>query len=118
MLFTFRSCLDSLGLLEVWISILNLQITLKLMTQGYIYYKLRKTFETCFSLGHTLNFCPNLIKYRLKKMFFVGIFHLFSYSDLFYKPLATRNVIGHSEFHFIRLENSYMPSTSSSVFMT
>ena len=45
----------------------NLQITSKLLTQGYRYHKLRKTFES--SLGHTLNFCPNLGPYRFKNVY-------------------------------------------------
>ena len=42
----------------------NLQITSKLLTQGYRYHKLRKRLES--SLGRTLNFCPNLVQYRFK----------------------------------------------------
>ena len=45
----------------------NLQITSKLLTQGYRYHKLRKRLGS--SLGHTLNFCPNLVKYRFRIMF-------------------------------------------------
>ena len=45
----------------------NLQITSKLLTQGYRYHKLRKNLES--SLGHTLNFCPNLVQYRFKNMY-------------------------------------------------
>ena len=41
----------------------NLQITSKLLTQGYRY----KRFES--SLGHTLNLCPNLVQYRFKNMY-------------------------------------------------
>ena len=37
----------------------NLQITSKLLTQGYRYHKLRKTLES--SLDHTPNFCRNLV---------------------------------------------------------
>ena len=45
-MFTFLIGLDLLGvILAFWISILNyLQITSKLLTQSYIYQKLRKTF--------------------------------------------------------------------------
>ena len=32
-----------------------------------IYHKLQKTFAS--SLGHTLNFCPNLVQYRFKNMY-------------------------------------------------
>ena len=45
----------------------NLQIASKLLTQGYRYHKLRKTFGKY--LGHTLNFCPNLVQYRFKNMY-------------------------------------------------
>ena len=45
----------------------NLQITSKLLTQGYRYHKLQKTFGKF--LGHTLNFCPNSVKYRFRIMY-------------------------------------------------
>ena len=44
----------------------NLQITSKLLTQGYRYHKLRKTFG---KLGHTLNFCLNLVQYHFRIMY-------------------------------------------------
>ena len=40
----------------------NLQLTSKLLTQGYRYHKLRKNSES--SSGHTLTCCLNLVKYR------------------------------------------------------
>ena len=45
----------------------NLQITSKLLTQGYIYHKLRNIW----TLGHTrtLTFCLHLARYRFKNMF-------------------------------------------------
>ena len=51
------------------ISILKIsfQITSKLLTQGYRYHMLRKNLESC--LGHTLNFCPDLVQYRRKNMY-------------------------------------------------
>ena len=45
----------------------SLQITSKLLTQGYRYHKLWKTLGN--SLGHTLDFCPNLVQNRLKNMY-------------------------------------------------
>ena len=50
MVLTFRSWLDLLGVvLAFWIYILNNpQITSKLLTQGYIYHRLRKTFGMFF----------------------------------------------------------------------
>ena len=45
----------------------NLQITFKLLTQGYRYHMLLKRLES--SSGHTLSFYPNLVKYRLRNMF-------------------------------------------------
>ena len=38
----------------------------KLLTQGYRYHKLRKSFGS--SSGHTLTCCLNLVKYRFKNM--------------------------------------------------
>ena len=45
----------------------NLQVTSKLLTQGYKYHKLRKTLGKF--LGHTLNFCPHLVQYRFMNMY-------------------------------------------------
>ena len=45
----------------------NLQITSKLLTQCYIYHKLRMHLES--SSGLTLTFCLNLVKYRFKNLF-------------------------------------------------
>ena len=45
----------------------NLQITSKLLTQGYRYRKLRKHLES--SSGQTLSFYLNLVKYRSKNIF-------------------------------------------------
>ena len=44
----------------------NLQITSKLLTQGFRYHKLRKTFGKY--LNHTLNFCRNLVIFRSKNI--------------------------------------------------
>ena len=45
----------------------NLQLALKLLTQGYRYTSFEKRFES--SLGHTLNFCPNSVLYRFRNMY-------------------------------------------------
>ena len=45
----------------------NNQITSKLLTQGYRYHKLRKTFGKF--IGYTLNFRPNLVQYRFRIMY-------------------------------------------------
>ena len=47
-----------------------LQITSKLLKQGYRYIFITsfgKRLES--SLDHTLNFCPNLVQYRVKNMY-------------------------------------------------
>ena len=44
----------------------NLQITTKLLTQGYRYHKLRKNLES--SLDHTRNFCRNMVIFRSKNI--------------------------------------------------
>ena len=46
----------------------HLQITSKLLTQGYRYHKLRKTFGKLTSLDHTLNFCRNSVILRFKNI--------------------------------------------------
>ena len=84
--FTFRSWLDLLGVvLAFWISILKiiLQITTKLLTQGYRYHKLRKTFGKFFrSYSDLLSKFGDISfqEYLLK-----GISHPVFYSDLVYK---------------------------------
>ena len=45
----------------------NLQITSKLLTQGYRYHKLQKKHLES-SLEHTLNFCRNLVIFRSKNI--------------------------------------------------
>ena len=60
----------------------NLQITSKLLIQGYRNHKLRKYLEG--SSGHTLAFYLNLVKFRFKNVS-VGISHLVVYGDLVYK---------------------------------
>ena len=44
----------------------NLQITSKLLTQGYRYHKLQKHYES--SSGHTLTCCLNLVKYPFRHL--------------------------------------------------
>ena len=45
----------------------KIQITSKLLTQGYRYHIFGKRLGS--SLGHTLKFCPNLVKYRFRIMY-------------------------------------------------
>ena len=62
--FTFRSLFD---LLDVVLAFLISILKIFKLTQGYRYHKLEKTFGKF--LGHTLNFCPNLVQFHFKKMF-------------------------------------------------
>ena len=80
MVFTFLSWLDLLGFALVY---RILQITIKLLTHGYRYHKLRKTLEKFFRL--TLTFYLNLVKYRFKEYVSEGISHPVFYGDLVYK---------------------------------
>ena len=61
-LVTFARCCTSVLDFHSW----NLQITLKLLTQGYRYHKLWKAFES--SLDHTPNCCRNLVVFRSKSI--------------------------------------------------
>ena len=83
--FTFRSWLDLLDVvLAFCISILkNIQITSKLLTQGYRYDKLRKTFRKFFSLYSELQSKFGDISFQeyLSK----GISNLVFNDDLVYK---------------------------------
>ena len=83
--FTFRSWLDFLGVvLAFWVSILkNLQITSKLLTQGYRYHKLRKTFGKFFrSYSQLLSKFGDI---SFQEYVFKGISHPVFYGDLVYK---------------------------------
>ena len=51
------------------ISILKIFKSVQNLTQGYRYYKFRKSLGS--SSGHTLNFCPNSEQYRVK---YTGMF--------------------------------------------
>ena len=66
--FTFRSWLDLLGVvLAFWISILKISKLLQNCWHGVIdITSFGKHFES--SLGHTLNFCRNLVIFRFKNM--------------------------------------------------
>ena len=46
----------------------NLQITSKLLTQGYIYHTLRKTFGKFFYNRSTLNLCLNMVQYPFRNI--------------------------------------------------
>ena len=83
--FTFHSWLDLLGVvLAVWISILKVsQITLKLLTQGYRYYKLRKTFAKFFRSYSEL--LSKLGDISFQEYLSIGISHPVFYGDLVYK---------------------------------
>ena len=103
--YIFRCKFDLLDVVLVFmISILNLK-----SLQSYWH---RVTDVTSFgkrlesSLGHTLNFCPNLVQYRFKD----NLSPVF-YWDLVFKQ--RRVIWRRSEFHRVRLENSETPSKSS-----
>ena len=86
----------------------NLQITSKLLTQGYIYHKLRKTFGKFFrSYSELLSKFGEISFQDYESQ---GITHPVFYGDLVYK---LRRVKGRSEFHLVGLENNETPSTSS-----
>ena len=80
--FTFRSWLDLLDVvLAFWISILK--ITSKLLTQGYRYHKLRKTFGKFFrSYSELLSKFGDI---SFQEYAFKGISHPVFYGDLVYK---------------------------------
>ena len=84
----------------------NLQITSKLLTQGYIYHKLRRTFGKFF-----MSYSERLSKFgaiSFQEYVSKGITHPVFYGDFVYQ---LRRVKG--EFHLVGLENSQTPSTSS-----
>ena len=68
-MFTFLCWLDLLGVvLAFWISILKkLQNHFQIADTVIYITKLEKYLES--SSGHTLNFFPNLVKFRFKNMF-------------------------------------------------
>ena len=83
--FTFRSWLDLLGVvLAFWVSILkNSKISSKLLTQGYRYHKLRKTFRKCFrSYSELLSKFGDI---SFQEYVSKGISHPVIYGDLVYK---------------------------------
>ena len=79
----------------------NLRITSKLLTQGYRYHKLRKTFGKFFrSYSELLSKFADISfqEYASK-----GISHPVFYSDLVYK---TKEGQSHTELHLVGFENS------------
>ena len=58
------------------------------------------------SLGHTLNFCPDLVQYRFKNMYH-------SPGLLRWSCLQTKEGERRKEFYLVGLESSETPSTSS-----
>ena len=78
----------------------NLQITSKLLTQGYRYHRHRKTFEKFFrSYSELLSSFGDI---SFQEYVFKGIFHLVFYGDLVYKLRRVKD----SEFHLVGFENS------------
>ena len=110
MVFTFLSWLDLLDVvLAFWISILkNLQITTKLLTQGYRYHKLRKTFGKFFrsysetSVEIWWYFVPRIF---VKRNLSPGL--------LRWSSLQTKEGQRYTEFHLVGFENSQTPSTTT-----
>ena len=83
--FTFRNWLDLLGVvLAFWIfHSQNLQITSKLLTHGYRYYKLRKTFRNFFrSYSELLWECSDISSTEYVSK---GISNPVFFGDLVYK---------------------------------
>ena len=88
----------------------HLQITSKLLTQGYRYHKLRKTFGKFFrSYKCTLNFCLNLVQYRFRIMYHKESLTLSS------TMILSTNIGGSNanQITFRRAQNSEIPATSS-----
>ena len=86
----------------------NLQITSKLLSHGYIYHKLRKTFGKFF-----MSYSELLSKFgaiSFQEYVSKGITHPVFYGDLVYK---TKEGQRRSEFYLVGLENSQTPSTLS-----
>ena len=80
--YTFRSWLDLLGVVQAfWISILK--ITSKLLTQGYRFHKLRKTFGKFF--GSYSELLSKLGDISFQEYLPKGISHPVFYGDLVYK---------------------------------
>ena len=90
--FTFRSLLNLLDVvLAFWISILKISKLLQnLLTQGYRYHKLRKTFGKFFRLFYEL-----LSKFgdiSFQKYVSKGISHPVFYGDLVYKLRRVKDI--------------------------
>ena len=101
--FTFRSWLDLLDVvLAFWISILKISKLLqKLLTQGYRYHKLRKTFGKFFrSYSELLSKFGDI---SFQEYVFKGISHPVFYGDLVYK---LRRVKDTPNFNLVGFENS------------
>ena len=83
----------------------NLQITSKLLTQGYKYHKLQKHLE--MSIDHTPNFCRNLVIFRYQNsvngFIFVG--------TNFHGLNKNHTLVGFKiRCHRVLLHNSYIKS--------
>ena len=79
----------------------NLQISSTLLTQGYRYHKLRKTFGKFFrSYSELQSKCGDI---SFQEYVSKGISHPVFYGDLVYKP---RKVKDTHEFHLVGFENS------------
>ena len=86
----------------------NLQITSKLLTQGYRYHKLRKTFGKFFrSYSELLSKFGNIPfqEYFFKRNLSPGVLRRSS--------LQTKESQRHTEFHLVGFENSQTPSTTT-----
>ena len=78
----------------------NLQITSKLLTQGYRYHNLRKTFLKFFRSYS--EFLPTFGDISFQEYASKGISQPVFYGDLVYKLRKVR----HTEFHLVGFENS------------
>ena len=85
----------------------NLQITSKLLTQGYSYHKLRKTFGKF--LRSYAKLLSKLLQYRFKNMYLKN----HSSGLLRWSCPQTKEGQRRIEFHLVGLDNSETPSTSS-----
>ena len=108
--FIFRSLFDLLDVFPgfIWFHSKYLQSTSKLLTHGYRYHKLRKTFGKFFR-----SYSEHLSKFgaiSFQKYVSKGITHPVFYGDLVYK---LKKVKSESEFHLVGLESSEPPSMSS-----
>ena len=88
----------------------NLQITSKLLTQGYRYHKLRKTFGKFFrSYSELLSKFGDI---SFQEYVSKGISHPVFYGDV-HCSLQTKEGQRHTEFHLVGFENSKTPPTTT-----